>query len=360
MLSKLKSLSATSKAVRAYRNKRIELSHFPTFLWIEPTNRCNLECIICPNRLIPKHDTGFMEWDLFKKTVDEAKDFVSVIALYMRGEPLPHKDIFRMIEYIKQYNIRCMIHTNATLLNIKNAKQLIDSRIDYVSLSFDGYNKKTYESIRKKAKYEKVLDNILNLLREKKGRKSPYIALQTIITGTEEYGDSDLIAKEFYHKFSGLPINEINIKTAQSWGNRLQNTKEFAIPDLGKIYSPCPYLWAFTGVLWNGEVTPCCVDFLPDYHLGNVYNNSLQQIWNNKYYKRLRTKMIEQKYGEVKKNCVNCHMLWNNGRLLGLPGNLSRLLSIPLLNIFGFGAEKYMKRWGRLLNKSFSYSIKRK
>lgn len=60
--------------------------------------------------MIPEENKGFMEWDLFKKVIDEAKDFVSIIALYKRGEPLLHKDIFKMIKYIKQYDLKCTIH----------------------------------------------------------------------------------------------------------------------------------------------------------------------------------------------------------------------------------------------------------
>jgi len=93
----LRNLFTTLKAIRAYKCQQTELAYFPTFLWIEPTNKCNLRCIICPNKLIPKEDTGFMEWDLFKKVIDEAKDFGSIIALYIRGESLLHPDLFKMI-----------------------------------------------------------------------------------------------------------------------------------------------------------------------------------------------------------------------------------------------------------------------
>lgn len=362
MLSKLSALLTTTKAISAYKNKRVHLSYLPTFLWIEPTNKCNLECIICPNRMIPKEDMGFMKWDLFKKIVNEVKDFVSIIALYMRGESLLHKDIFNMIRYIKQYNLKCILHTNVTLLNKENSKKLLNSGIDYVSLSFNGYDKETYERIRKNAKFEVVLNNIINLLKEKKGRgkKAPYIALQTLITGIENYGYEKLMADEFYNKIKKEEINEINIKRAQSWGNHLSKTDKFKIPKLGEYYSPCPYLWAFVGVSWNGDVVPCCVDFLPDHTLGNVYEKSLKQIWNDSPYKILRSKMIDQTYWEIKRNCLNCHMLWSNKKKFGYPTSLLRLISIPFLNIFGLGFEKYMKLFGQLLTKSLTYKIRKR
>ena len=52
------------------------------------------------------------------------------------------------------------------------SKSLIEAGLDLISFSFDGYNKKSYESIRVKANFDKTLANIERLFELKKELKS--------------------------------------------------------------------------------------------------------------------------------------------------------------------------------------------
>ncbi len=59
----------------------------------------------------------------------------------------------------------------------------------------------------------------------------------------------------------------------------------------------------------DGSVLPCCV---ADHHrhLGNVRNNSLEEIWNNEKYKTLRKKMLS---GESCEECKGCYQQEERG-----------------------------------------------
>ncbi len=59
----------------------------------------------------------------------------------------------------------------------------------------------------------------------------------------------------------------------------------------------------------DGSVLPCCV---ADHHrhLGNVRNNSLEEIWNNEKYKTLRKKMLS---GESCEECKGCYQQEQRG-----------------------------------------------
>ncbi len=50
---------------------------------------------MCPNKDLTKEQKGFMDFDLFKKIVDEAKDFVFDVHLLHRGESLLHPRLLR-------------------------------------------------------------------------------------------------------------------------------------------------------------------------------------------------------------------------------------------------------------------------
>ena len=65
---------------------------------------------------------------LFYKIIDEIKDLeVPSIKLNWRGEPMLHPKIFDFIKFAKQNKILdIIINTNATHLNEKNVKKLLD------------------------------------------------------------------------------------------------------------------------------------------------------------------------------------------------------------------------------------------
>ena len=66
---------------------------------------------------------GFMEFDLFKKIIDDCND-LEHLCMHNWGEPLLHKDIFRMIEYAKNKGVNYVVmNTNGTLLTDKMIDQ---------------------------------------------------------------------------------------------------------------------------------------------------------------------------------------------------------------------------------------------
>ena len=92
-----------------------------------------------------------MEMALYKKIIDEAKDFgVCQIRLFLAGEPFLHKGIAEMISYAGGRDLETLIHTNATLLDETLSRRILEAGLDLISFSFDGETKEEYESIRHK------------------------------------------------------------------------------------------------------------------------------------------------------------------------------------------------------------------
>jgi MoaA/NifB/PqqE/SkfB family radical SAM enzyme len=52
--------------------------------------------------------------------------------------------------------------------------------------------------------------------------------------------------------------------------------------------SGCPALDQFMGILWNGDVVSCCMDWRRARVLGNARRQSLEEIWTGEPYARLR------------------------------------------------------------------------
>ena len=160
-----------AKIFAAYKKKKVELDYLPVRLWIEPTSYCNLNCIMCPNKSLPKEKKGFMEFGLFRKIIDEARHFAFDVNLLHRGESLLHPDFFRMVRWAHDAGLFTKFHTNGTLLDEAKSRALLQSGIDQLTFSFDGYDKDTYEAIRVNADFAKTVANIVRFLELKKGLK---------------------------------------------------------------------------------------------------------------------------------------------------------------------------------------------
>ena len=70
---------------------------------------------------------------------------------------------------------------------------------------------------------------------------------------------------------------------------------------------PCRVPFEFAEVIYNGDVYPCCKDFLKynEDYVGNIEKNSPDEIWNGKLYTDLRQRMLKGDFSMCNRNiCV--------------------------------------------------------
>ena len=238
-MKKIKILRNNIRALQNYRKQKVVLDNPPTFIWIEPTNHCNLHCIMCPTGAgMVNIQKGYMDYQLYKNIIDEIKSYASAIILALGGESLLHSELFNMIKYASSNGIKVLLNTNATLLDKETAQLLLDSGISSISFAFDGFNKETYEKVRVGASFEKTLDNILYFLSLKKNnkRKKPYTILSVLKLGTEDCSKEEKEA--FLKRFDGL-INEIRLREVSSWGSTFKDSDKFPHKRYDILWTPC-------------------------------------------------------------------------------------------------------------------------
>ena len=114
-------LRQESNMALKYGSYELDLETAPTFpdrVYIESTNVCNLDCIMCPTGLhIDTRPKGYIDWDFYKEIVDEIAPFAHTVVLHSWGEPLLHKRIIDMIRYAKERGLWVETSTNATRLD---------------------------------------------------------------------------------------------------------------------------------------------------------------------------------------------------------------------------------------------------
>lgn len=264
--------------------------YFPHTIYLEVTNFCNAECIMCPNKSIQRKK-GYMSWDLFKKLVDECFSFEKKVEkltffLHKDGEPLLDPLLFDRIAYIKNKlkNSKVGINSNAALLTEEKAWKLIDSGIDQITFSVDGTTPASYEKIRRGLKYSTVESNI-NRFYEIKEKQNIYIytMLQMVVDKNNENEIEDFKTK-WKNKADLVYIKPMHNFLDM---NTSIKTKSLSNKQLYKCQQPFDYMLIY----WNGDVGLCCWDYDNFAKLGNVQSDNILKIYNNKNYMKIRDAM---------------------------------------------------------------------
>lgn len=293
-----------------YSKKSPKLPYAPVRLWVELTSLCNYRCIMCPNKDMDKEAHGTMDFTLYKKIIDEAADFAFDVNLAHRGESLLHPKIVEAILYAKSKGLFTRLHTNGSLLTEGLAHKILESGLDRLSFSFDGFDKDTYEKIRVGGHFEKTLQNIIRFLEIKRDNKSktPSTSIEVINFEADNLLQTK---KEFKAKFKDLPLDSFVIKNLHNWAG--ETTKK----QTSKHYSTCTFPWNALVVFWDGNVLPCSQDFFGSYILGNVKESSLKDIWNNPRTSQLREKLSKKDIQDLKA-CRECDRVRRKS-FLGVP-----------------------------------------
>jgi radical SAM protein with 4Fe4S-binding SPASM domain len=314
MIPHQRAVSRLARITRDYWIRKKTVVGYPPYrLWIEPTSRCNLACVMCPNRKFPKEDLGFMEFGLYESIINQASLFVHDVNLHHRGEPTLHPALADMIRYADGKGMKVKLHTNATALNAELSGALIRSGLRLISFSFDGVDPETYERIRKGARFEETLGNIFGFLELKRSLNAK--KLRTVME-VMEFGDgvsNGEKKKEFIGALKSRGLDRFIVKKPHNWaGNVRLNTFE------SSSFSACTFPWHALVVLWDGRVGSCPHDFFAEIIYGDARNSPLTEIFNGSRIRSLREQMLEKSLDALDAPCRSCDSV-RRKRIAGIP-----------------------------------------
>ncbi|MBT5968655.1 MAG: radical SAM protein [Nitrospina sp.] len=262
-----------------------------TSLIIEPTNTCNLRCTFCFVTDGMTRDGGFMDFNLFKKIIDDCTD-LEHLCMHNWGEPLLHKDIFRMIEYAKNKGVNYVVmNTNGTLLTDKMINRIVNSKLDIIRFSIDG-SAETFKRVRG-VELENIEKNIkkLKIIKEK---KKPELKMGVVFTVEE---DTEGDAEEYINHWEKI-VDHVRLQPKLITSPRTEVCPEPFGKDYGKLV-----------VLWDGRVIPCCVDYNANLMIGNIQNDTIPNLWKSEKLNILREQHLK---GEFPDTCANCNECESN------------------------------------------------
>jgi len=296
-------------------NKAIQWGR-PMTISIEPTTACNLRCPECPSGLRSfTRETGNLKTDFFRNTIQQLHKELLYLIFYFQGEPYINPKFLEMVKHANDKKIYTITSTNGHFLNDENAKKTIESGLDRLIISVDGTTQDVYENYSKEGKLETVLQGARNIVKWKKKLKSntPHVIFQFLVVKPNEHQ-----IPEIYKLAEEIGIDEVKLKTAQVYDYKEGNP---LIPDAdmysryrreadgtyslkNKLSNDCWKLWHSCVITWDGMVVPCCFDKDATHELGNLKNESFQEIWNGEAYVDFRSKLVKGRQ-EID-ICVNC------------------------------------------------------
>jgi len=272
---------------------------FPSMVQIETTNICNARCSICPHEKLSR-EIGHIDTNLYRKIIDECagnRMHVKTILPNHFGEPLLNPLLFEYIRYAKQKvpNSEICIFTNGSLLNEDNSLKILESGLDVINISFDGFSKETYERIRRNLNFDQVNSNIvgfLNLKNRMKKRK-PRIELAYV-----EIEDNKAETEDFIKKWRGV-VDKVHVGLFCNWGGAVVGKEIIGSQHLNLKRKPCTRLWSHLLIFRNGDVPLCCQDFNGEYLLGNALRSSVGGIWHGEELNRYRQLHMKGQFEQI-------------------------------------------------------------
>src|SRR6185436_1470421 len=159
----------------------LDVGRHPGRMFIECTAACNISChqaICAPETGITKtQQAGMLDFDLFKKVIDEVGPSLGRIDFFNYGEAFLHKRAVEMCEYIKSNHPHIYVYTstNGLALTEAQARRIVHSGIDEVTFSIDGATQESYGKYRQRGRFDVAIRTLEAMADEKKkaGRDLP-------------------------------------------------------------------------------------------------------------------------------------------------------------------------------------------
>lgn len=287
----------------------------PYSLTIEPTNKCNLNCLECPSgNHSSTRSKGFIDIDLYQKIIDEVKRFVFYHMIYFQGEPFLHPNLFEFIRYADQNNIYTCTSTNGHFLTEENCENIVQSGLKKLIVSVDGTTQETYSKYRVGGDLDKVKQGIQTLVKFKQKNHSRYpkISLQFLVFKHNQHE-----INEFKKLAKKLGTDQVSIKSAQIESPEknseliptIEKYSRYSLRNStlqikNKLKNRCFRIWNTLVITWDGYVIPCCFDKNSEFSIGIFKTQTTLQLWKSRSFNSFRKKILS--YRKENTMCKNC------------------------------------------------------
>jgi radical SAM protein with 4Fe4S-binding SPASM domain len=332
------------------RNRNAPTLKLPANVQIEPVGQCNLRCEMCSIQFRkdgpPYGPPAFMKFETFTDIIDQ---FAGMEELHLQGlgEPMMHPRFFDMVEYAVKRGIRVSTNSNLTLVNDRRAERCVTSGLDSLQISIDGSSAETYERIRVRAHFDRVVANVERVLaaRQRLASETPRLRLVMVMMRRNlhelpdlvrfayRYSIESIFVQHLCHDFGEATLPEHYLpmrdfvqsetlleedpqRIEHYFGEARKVAQESHI-DLRlphariRLHPPgtpgpqrCDWPWTGAYFSFQGYAMPCCMVSTPDrINFGNISEQSADGLWNGPCYQEFRNRLSSEKPPDVCRSC---------------------------------------------------------
>ena len=253
---------------------RARLRGRPFAFRVDPSTACNLRCDGCEAHTQTTTETRLMTLPVFERVLARIRRYGIRLSLYDTGEPMVNRHLFSMVAQADAAGLSTMTNTNFNLFRPQHLEPLFASGLKVLSLSIDGITQQSYQRYRRRGLLGRVLES-LRWVVERKAQlgTGPLIEVQVI--------DLDHLRphkQEIMAFFRARGADRVVWKR-ETWG--FNAASERGNQRAGRCF------WLYMGAMIrpDGQLYPCCGMGFDRFAYGNVLEQSIDEIWNNAYYR---------------------------------------------------------------------------
>jgi len=336
----------------------------PTVVNIETVNRfCDARCPMCTIKFLPdfkntaSDDQSYrgiarkaeiMKQETFNKIISKFKNHVNNITalnLHGCGEPLLDKNLPSKIAYAKKIGFTNIgFSTNCNILTKDKTKQLLESGLNCLLASIDGFSKEVQEEIRPGTNFERIYKNvkyfidyrnknnfpcrILPRMVRQQANKKQWIEYENYWNSLLDPNKGDKVLFMDIHNTGGKvkdfekqKVNDYDEKISSynfnhrseldnSYLEKIINTDPNNKNNYIKINDAekaklCPDPFARINIFASGDVALCSADQAEYFNIGNIIKQEVDEVYNSEVLNKYRKKWLNNKHLDLK-YCDKC------------------------------------------------------
>jgi len=311
----MENLYAIKKSIPAYTEIKNLIETNPESLFIAPsyielelTGKCSLDCLFCYRKSLASGEHGHMESGTFTRILDGMRDFAIPYTLCFTGsgEPMEHPEFYSFMEMAVKEDLveQLIIETNGIQAdsNFKNFISKPENSKVKVIVNNNGLDKESYQKFHKADAFDSVLKNITSLAELNSGIERVYIQIMKINETDEFTKENDIKSylDKYYDFWEGQKV-PIILQKQNIYFGRIPDRR---YSDLSPVKrTPCWHLQRDFYILSDGTISFCKQDIDGEYSCGNVKNLFMTEIWDNQ-----KKSFLEDYNGKFpsKPNCKDC------------------------------------------------------
>ncbi|HNX81357.1 MAG TPA: radical SAM protein [Candidatus Omnitrophota bacterium] len=321
---KLKELNALLVAEDIKQSRHVALG-LPLYIGLFTAEECNLRCIMCIHRKNERERGLVKASPLDEKTLvrfaQEVFPTAQYLALNTGGEPMLSPTIDLELQLAEEYGVKLDIMTNGMFLDDRHGRlNRIVHNAKSVSFSLDSPCKKTFESIRIGADFDKVIRNMrlyhaLRLAIPVNQRPNFFISMVVMRRNIHEVPQMVELAHSLGADAISFPALDVHIDelreesidpvsdddfrffaTAKALARGYNNMTLAPAPKFDqerlscqpavRLNTTCGFLWKRAYIDNLGKIVICCASSHPV--AGDFTQGDFQTIWNNEEYQARR------------------------------------------------------------------------